>query len=170
MCRTLGWGFQAVLVWNRVWLQIYGYRFSWSGLKRGMKNNIIWSEIGSGFWELCGTPPTKVLEILEEVWVEEAWVGEGGQCLILIMDQHARRKRKEGKGKDSQLTSDCYVVWIASDAATAHAPTAASPFMCNLSNAHSIFICIAFCVNLVKKWKRITWLCFINKVANLCCL
>ena len=46
----------AFLVWNRVWLQIYGYRFSGSGLKRGMKNNIFWSEIGSGFWEPCSTP------------------------------------------------------------------------------------------------------------------
>ena len=26
-----------------------GYRFSGSGLKRGMKNPIFWSEIGSGF-------------------------------------------------------------------------------------------------------------------------
>ena len=51
----------AFLVWNRVWLQIYGYRFSGSGLKRGLKNNIFWSEIGSGFWEPCGTPPPKML-------------------------------------------------------------------------------------------------------------
>ena len=32
-----------------------------SGLKMGMENNIVWSEIGSGFWEPCGTPPTKIL-------------------------------------------------------------------------------------------------------------
>ena len=53
----------AFLVWNRVWSQIYGYRFSGSGLKRGMKNNIFWSEIGSGFWEPCDTPPPKILGI-----------------------------------------------------------------------------------------------------------
>ena len=34
---------------------------SGSGLKRGMKNHIFWSEIGSGFWEPCGTPPPKIL-------------------------------------------------------------------------------------------------------------
>ena len=38
-----------------------GYRFSGSGLKRGLKNNIFWSEIGSGFWEPCGTPLPKFL-------------------------------------------------------------------------------------------------------------
>ena len=73
MCRTLGYGFRAVLVWNRVcllpffaflvwnraWLQIYGYRFSGSDLKRGMKNHIFCYEIGSEFWEPCGTPPPK---------------------------------------------------------------------------------------------------------------
>ena len=52
----------AFLVWNRVWLQIYGYRLSGSGLKRGLKNHIFWSEIGSGFWEPCGTPPPKILK------------------------------------------------------------------------------------------------------------
>ena len=31
-----------------------------SGLQMGMENNIVWSEIGSGFWEPCGTPPTKI--------------------------------------------------------------------------------------------------------------
>ena len=34
-----------------------GCRFSGSGLKRGLKNHIFWSEIGSAFWEPCGTPP-----------------------------------------------------------------------------------------------------------------
>ena len=67
--RTLGYGFRAVLVWNRVWflpffaflvwnrawLHIYGYSLSGSGLKRG----IFWSEIGSGFWGPCGTPHPK---------------------------------------------------------------------------------------------------------------
>ena len=68
MCRTLGYGFRAVLVWK-------GYDFDkehvhlflllfwhWSGtfrplqdLERGMENNIFWSEIG------CGTPPPKNL-------------------------------------------------------------------------------------------------------------
>ena len=38
-----------------------GYRFSGSGLKRGLKNHTFWSEIGSGFWEPCGTPPPKML-------------------------------------------------------------------------------------------------------------
>ena len=38
-----------------------GYRFSGSGLKRGMKNNIFWFEIGSGFWEPWGTPRPKIL-------------------------------------------------------------------------------------------------------------
>ena len=52
----------AFLVWNRVWLHIYGYRYSVSGPKRGMKNHIFWSEIGSEFWETCGTPPSKILE------------------------------------------------------------------------------------------------------------
>ena len=28
-----------------------------SDLKKGLKNNIFWSERGSGFWEPCGTPP-----------------------------------------------------------------------------------------------------------------
>ena len=37
-----------------------GCRFSGSDLKRGMKNHIFWSEIGSGFWEPCGTPPPKI--------------------------------------------------------------------------------------------------------------
>ena len=32
-------------------VQIFG-----SGLKRGMKNIIFWSEIGPGFQEPCGTP------------------------------------------------------------------------------------------------------------------
>ena len=36
-----------------------GYRFLGSGLKRGMKNHIFWSKIGSGFWEPCGTPLPK---------------------------------------------------------------------------------------------------------------
>ena len=31
------------------------------GLKRGMKNHIFWSEIGSRFWEPCGTPLPKIL-------------------------------------------------------------------------------------------------------------
>ena len=39
----------AFLVWNRVWLHIYGYIYSVSSLKT--KNNIFWSAIGSGFWE-----------------------------------------------------------------------------------------------------------------------
>ena len=34
-----------------------GNRFSGSGLK----NQIFWSEIGSGFWEPCSTPPPKTL-------------------------------------------------------------------------------------------------------------
>ena len=51
----------AFLVWNRVWLQIYGYRFSGSGLKRGLKNHIFWSEIGPGFWKPCCASPTKIL-------------------------------------------------------------------------------------------------------------
>ena len=51
--------FFAFLVWNRVWLQIHGYRFSGSGLERGLKNHIFWSEIGSGFWEPCGTGLTQ---------------------------------------------------------------------------------------------------------------
>ena len=33
-----------------------GYRFSGSGLKRGMKNPIFWFEIGSGFLEPCPPP------------------------------------------------------------------------------------------------------------------
>ena len=38
-----------------------GYRFSGSGLKRGVENNIFWFEIGSGFSEPCGTSPPKIL-------------------------------------------------------------------------------------------------------------
>ena len=34
---------------------------SWrTGLKMGVKNDIFWSEIGSGFWEPCGTPPPRI--------------------------------------------------------------------------------------------------------------
>ena len=33
---------------------------SGSGLKKGMENGIFWSEIGSGSWEPCGTPPPKI--------------------------------------------------------------------------------------------------------------
>ena len=141
-----------------LWVQILGVR-SEKGYEKSY--NLVWNRVrvlrtvrhtpNQHFGEYPPSPPVGG-------GVGGGGVGgggrEGGQCLILIMDQHARRKRKEGQGKDSQLTSDCYVVWIASDAATAHASTAASPFVCNLSNAHSIFICIAFCVNLVKKWKK----------------
>ena len=28
--------------------------------RSGMKNHLFWSEIGSGFWEPCGTPPSKI--------------------------------------------------------------------------------------------------------------
>ena len=38
-----------------------GYRFSGWGLKRVWKNHICWSEIGSGLWGPCGTPPPNIL-------------------------------------------------------------------------------------------------------------
>ena len=31
-----------------------------AGPKMGVKNEIFWSEIGSGFWEPCGTPPPRI--------------------------------------------------------------------------------------------------------------
>ena len=38
-----------------------GYGFYRPGLKAGEKNDIIWSEIGSGFGEPGGTPPPRIL-------------------------------------------------------------------------------------------------------------
>ena len=43
-----------------LWVQ----EFSGPVLKRSMKNNIFWSEIGSGFWEPCGTPPYSIWRYL----------------------------------------------------------------------------------------------------------
>ena len=34
-----------------------------------MKNHIFWSEIGSGFWEPCGTPPPKMLGSTPRGWL-----------------------------------------------------------------------------------------------------
>ena len=34
-----------------------GFGFQWPGLKTGVENGMFWSEIGSGFGELGGTPP-----------------------------------------------------------------------------------------------------------------
>ena len=36
-----------------------GYEFLRPGLKTGVENDIFWSEIGSGFGDAGGTPPTK---------------------------------------------------------------------------------------------------------------
>jgi len=37
-----------------------GYGFLRPGLKTGMENGIFWSEIGSGFGDAGGTPPSKI--------------------------------------------------------------------------------------------------------------
>ena len=39
-----------------LWVQSFGVRS-----ERVWKNHIFWSEIGSGFWEPCGTPLPKIL-------------------------------------------------------------------------------------------------------------
>ena len=36
-----------------------GYEFLRPGLKTGVENGIVWSEIGSGFGDAGGTPPQK---------------------------------------------------------------------------------------------------------------
>ena len=102
MCRALGYGFRAALVWNRVWFLLSGIGYDFdkehvhlfcscyfdidqghSGLKRGMKNHIFWSEIGSGFWEPCGTPPPKssgpYFPIQTLIW-HAVVCGASGQC------------------------------------------------------------------------------------------
>ena len=38
----------------------FSVRDSNLGLKKGVKNDIFWSEIGSGFGELGGTPPPRI--------------------------------------------------------------------------------------------------------------
>ena len=37
-----------------------GFGFQWPGLKTGVENGMFWSEIGSGFGELGGTPLPKI--------------------------------------------------------------------------------------------------------------
>jgi len=37
-----------------------GYGFLRPGLKKGVRNGIFWSEIGSGFGDTGGTPPPKI--------------------------------------------------------------------------------------------------------------
>ena len=58
LCSVYSCDFFFFFIQDALW---NGIQLSGSGLKRGMKNHIFLSGIGSGFWEPCGTPPPKML-------------------------------------------------------------------------------------------------------------
>ena len=55
-----------------------------AGLKTGVKNEIFWSEIGSGFGEPVGTPPARILGRTSQV-LKNRYFLKTFHCLCILL-------------------------------------------------------------------------------------